>query len=86
MILIRHAIRRPHTMTRPILAATLARGDRVRSFEVHSSPTAGWEASEHDGDYLIQRRRCMDWHRVEQVIARFERTIAEFGEQGWQHV
>jgi hypothetical protein len=31
----------------------------------------------------VQQQRQTAWHRVEQVLARFAREIAELREQGW---
>jgi hypothetical protein len=70
-------------MTTPLLATTLVRADRVRSFHVRSARPAGWEVAEHDDQRVVQQQRHTDWHRVEQTLVRFAREIAELREQGW---
>jgi hypothetical protein len=51
-------------MTTPLLATTLVRADRVRSFHVRSARPAGWEVAEHDDQRVVQQQRHTDWHRV----------------------
>lgn len=70
-------------MTVPLLTATLARADRVRSFRVRTTPSGGWEAAELENDRVVRRYRYTDWHRVERTLARFAREIAELREGGW---
>jgi hypothetical protein len=70
-------------MTTTQFTTTLVRENHVRRFEVRPASSAGWEASEHEDHQLIRRQHYRDWHRVEQALARFARTIEELREQGW---
>ena len=67
----------------PLLAKTLVRNGHVRSFEVRSAASAGWEASKQEDHRLTEQQHCSDWHRVERTLTRFTRAIAELSEQGW---
>ena len=69
-------------MKTPLLAATLTRADQTRSFHVLAS-SSGWEVSESKNDRVVYRRSCADWHRLEEVLARFELEILELLNQGW---
>ena len=71
-------------MATPLLATTLVRADRVRSFHVCTARPAGWEVAEHDDQRVVQQQRHTDWHRVEHALVRFAREIAELREQGWR--
>jgi hypothetical protein len=71
-------------MNRPLLSATLVRADRIRSFQVRPTSPAGWEASEHEDQRIVQRQCHTYWHRVELTLARFAREIADLKEQGWR--
>lgn len=68
----------------PLLATTLVREGHIRSFHVSTGHPAGWQASEHQDQRIVQLRRHTDWHRVEQTLARYTREIAELREQGWR--
>jgi len=67
----------------PLLAATLVRADRLRSFQVCAS-TAGWESFEREDQHVLHERRHTDWHRVEQTLTRFTLEIARLRAQGWR--
>ena len=71
-------------MKAPLLAATLVRANHVRSFQIQPAFPAGWEASEREDQRVLQERRHMDWHRVEQILFQFTREIARLKEQGWR--
>ena len=68
----------------PLLTTTLVQGDHVRSFHIRPGHPAGWEASEHQDQRIVQLQHHTDWHRVEQTLARYTRAIAELREQGWR--
>jgi hypothetical protein len=70
-------------MNAPLLAATLIRADRVRSFHVRPASPAGWEAFEREDQRITHQQRHTDWHRVELTLDRFAREIAELKKQGW---
>lgn len=70
-------------MKTPLLAATLVRADRFRSFQVCAS-AAGWESLEREDQRVLHERRHTDWHRVEQTLTRFTREIANLRAQGWR--
>jgi len=69
--------------TTPLLAATLVRGDRFRSFRVSAS-AAGWEAFAREDQRVLHERRHTDWHRVEQTLTRFTLEIASLRADGWR--
>ena len=71
-------------MITPLLAMTLVRNDHVRSFRIRQAHPTGWEASELQDQRVVQQRSHTDWHRVEQMLTRYAREIAELREQGWQ--
>jgi hypothetical protein len=71
-------------MKTPLLAATLARADHVRSFHVRLAFPAGWEASESEDQRIVQQQRYTNWHRVELTLSRYARKIAELRQQGWR--
>jgi len=68
----------------PLLATSLVRGDHIRSFHISAKSPVGWEVSENEDHRVVRRRRCSDWHQVEQALSRATRDIAELREQGWQ--
>jgi len=67
-----------------LLAKTLVRADRVRSYEVRPVSPVGWEASQSEDQRIVETKRYDDWHRVERMLSRFTREIAELRQQGWQ--
>ena len=70
---------------RTVFRKTLVRADHFRSFEVHSVPyLKGWETSERADQTLVDQQRHSDWHRVEQVLSRFQQQIVELRAAGWE--
>ena len=71
------------TMKTPLLAATLIRGDRIRSYQVRQT-SQGWEASEREDQRVVRTRHYSDWHRVEHVLQRLTHEISQLRAQGWR--
>ena len=68
-------------MRRPLLAATLIRGDRTRSYQVRQT-SDGWEAFAREDQHVVRRRHYSDWHRVEHVLQRLMCEISQLRAQG----
>jgi hypothetical protein len=68
--------------------ATLTPSSRCPTASRHSHVTvwfcADWEASEREGQHIVQLQRHTDWHRVERTLERFGREIEELKEQVWR--
>jgi hypothetical protein len=75
---------RPGDGSTTMFSATLVRGDHTRTFDIRPVQPEGWEASEHDGQRLVRRQHCSDWHRVERTLERYAQEIAQLKEHGWQ--
>ena len=67
-----------------IFNKTLVRAFHVRSFEVTVDAVAGWEIFEREDERVVCRQRYTDWHRVERVVQRLSRVIADLQREGWQ--
>jgi len=70
-------------MKTSLLAATLIRAERVRSYRVGST-SSGWEASACEGPRVLEERVHDDWHRVEHTLVRFRLEIDALRAQGWR--
>ena len=69
-----------------MFAFTLRHADHVRRYSVSRSGPLGWEIR-LEADARLQRLdHYRDWHRVERVIAQFEREVWELQESGWRVV
>jgi hypothetical protein len=70
-------------MKRPLLVATLARAERVRSYRIE--PTSdGWEVCAREGQRVLEARVHADWHRVEHTLERFRVEIDALRAEGWR--
>lgn len=58
--------------------------DHVRRYSVCAASPSGWEVRLEEDRELRLRTLYQDWHRVERVIARFEREVGHLTERGWQ--
>jgi hypothetical protein len=67
----------------PIFIKTLARGPRVRSFQIQPEPAGGWIASEEADRRVVRRFHLTDWHRVERTMARFVGQVTALHREGW---
>jgi hypothetical protein len=65
-----------------LLAATLVRENRVRSFHVQAALAGGCEAVEREDQRIVHQHHYADWHLVELVILGYAFQIAELKEQG----
>ena len=70
-------------MKTPLLATTLIRGDRIRSYQVRQA-LEGWEVSEREDRRVVRTRYYSDWHRVEHVLQRLTHEISQLRSQGWR--
>jgi hypothetical protein len=67
-----------------MFALTLRHADHVRRYSVSRSGPLGWEIR-LEADAKLQRLdHYRDWHRVERVLAQFEREVRELQESGWR--
>jgi hypothetical protein len=71
-------------MERPLFTSTLVRDDHVRSFQVMSAPTGGWEVTERLDERRLFSHRHTDWQRVEMTLRRFASAIAALKNDGWR--
>jgi hypothetical protein len=71
-------------LTTPLFATTLVRNEHVRSFQVRSVQSGGWEACRTEDQGVPERQYHADWHRVEQTLAHFNREIGELLAHGWR--
>ena len=70
-------------MTTVLLAATLARYGRARSYEVCRT-SRGWQARVREDCAVVHEQILTDWHRVERALARFTLEIAALRSLGWR--
>jgi hypothetical protein len=70
-------------MTSTLLDTTLLRADESRSFHILAVPSAGWEATQMKDQHVVERKRYIDWHRVERARAAFAREIEKLQQGGW---
>lgn len=56
---------------------------RTRRFCVERGLKTGWAAREEADDRLVMAVHYDDWHRVERVLALFERESSILKEEGW---
>jgi hypothetical protein len=69
-----------------MFAFTLRRAEHVRRYSVSRSGVLGWEIR-FEADAQLQRLdHYQDWHRVERVLAQFEREVSALQESGWRVV
>lgn len=66
-----------------LLASTLVRAGRVRSYRIQRALT-GWQVCAREDQQVVLDRHHDDWHRVEFALERFKREIAELRSQGWR--
>jgi hypothetical protein len=67
-----------------MFAVSLQCADRVRRYSVCVAGPLGWEVRLEE-DHIVKRLdHYRDWHRVERVLASFEREVEELTGRGWQ--
>jgi hypothetical protein len=62
----------------------LRRADHVRHYSITSAEHSGWEVRLEEDNAVRRHDRYQDWHRVERVLALFEREVDELTASGWQ--
>ena len=65
-------------------ALTLRFADHVRHYSVARIGPLGWEIRLEADSKLQRLDHYQDWHRVERVLAQFEREVSELQESGWR--
>jgi hypothetical protein len=62
----------------------LISADQVRHYSISPATPAGWEVTvEHD--LAVRRREVLhDWHRVERMLAQFDREASDLVASGWR--
>jgi len=66
-----------------MFALTLRQADHVRRYSVARTGLLGWEIRKEADSELQRLDHYQDWHRVERVLALFEREVSELQESGW---
>jgi hypothetical protein len=67
-----------------MFALTLRQADHVRRYSVVRMGLLGWEIRLEADSKLQRLDHYQDWHRVERVLALFEREASELQESGWR--
>jgi len=63
---------------------SLISADHVRHYSIFPAAQAGWEITVED-DLAVRRREVLyDWHRVERMLALFEREVSDLVASGWK--
>jgi hypothetical protein len=63
---------------------SLTSADHIRHYSMCPVAPAGWEVIVKHDRSLRQHEVYHDWHRVERVLARFEREGSELVASGWE--
>ena len=63
---------------------SLASADHVRHYSVFPAAPAGWVVTVKHDRSLRVHEVYHDWHRVERVLARFEREVSDLVASGWE--
>ena len=64
-------------------ALSLRKADHVRHYSVCAA-SVGWEVKLEEDVTLRRLEHYRDWHRVERVIALFEREAKALMDSGWR--
>jgi hypothetical protein len=67
-----------------LFAKKLVRAGSSARFTSAARRRVGWEAASWRHQQIEMSKRHNDWHRVERVLGRFGREIAELHRQGWR--
>jgi hypothetical protein len=67
-----------------MFAISLRHDDHVRRYSISPAGATGWEVRLEEDRTVQRHEHYTDWHRVERMLARFEREVMELTEQGWQ--
>lgn len=61
----------------------LRHAEHIRHYSITAGQEWGWEVRFVEDDTLRRQDRYQDWHRVERVLASFEREVDELTARGW---
>lgn len=62
----------------------LRQDQHIRHYSITPSSAWGWEVRLEEDDTVRRHDYYHDWHRVERVLASFEREVAELTALGWR--
>lgn len=62
----------------------LRHAEHVRHYSITATTVRGWEVRLEEDDSIRRHDYYQDWHRVERVLAYFEREVRELTDNGWQ--
>ena len=62
---------------------SLRRADHTRHYSISALTESGWEVKLEEDRELRRRDVYQDWHRVERVMALFDREVSALRESGW---
>ena len=66
-----------------MFAVSLRQAEHVRTYSISAGGT-GWEVRLEEDRTLQRLEHYTDWHRVERMLALFEREVLELIEEGWK--